>query len=58
MTPCMGGWCAKRDTCARHLYPTNRKPAERLCPAGETPHYRHILVDTHTRPPVESKHPP
>lgn len=34
-TPCMGGWCTRRDHCA-HYHATDRtNPAERLCPPGQ-----------------------
>lgn len=35
LPPCMGGWCTRRDKCARHWLRLGFVPArERLCPAG------------------------
>lgn len=36
ITPCMGGWCAKRDRCPHYTAPDAiaSAPAERLCPQG------------------------
>jgi len=35
---CMGGWCAYRDHCWRHITPDRRHVSERLCTRGhETP---------------------
>lgn len=31
MTPCMGGWCKKRDKCPHHKAESDEDPAERLC---------------------------
>lgn len=31
-TPCMGGWCAKRDQCPHFHADRRNAPAERLCP--------------------------
>lgn len=31
---CMGGWCAVRDRCQRHLQTDRGIVAERLCPKG------------------------
>lgn len=33
MTPCMGGWCAKREKCP-HYRASGQQPAERLCERG------------------------
>jgi hypothetical protein len=33
---CMGGWCAKREACARYLQPGRGLPIERLCEPGRT----------------------
>lgn len=33
MTPCMGGWCTRRDQCPHH-YTRGKRPVERLCLAG------------------------
>lgn len=56
MINCLGGWCNKRQHCARHVYPAGGEPAERLCPPGQTMHYRPVLmVANHARPGVESK---
>lgn len=32
---CMGGWCAERGHCWRHLTPHRRFVVERLCRYGE-----------------------
>ena len=34
MTPCMGGWCSKREQCPHHMQADRRNPAERLCVRG------------------------
>lgn len=34
MTSCMGGWCHKRDTCARYRQDDRQRAAERLCAAN------------------------
>lgn len=35
-TPCMGGWCARRDRCANyHAASPDSQPAERLCVPGK-----------------------
>jgi hypothetical protein len=35
LTPCMGGWCTRRDHCAHfHAASEHHQPAERLCPPG------------------------
>lgn len=37
MTPaCMGGFCPKREQCARYHSMYRREPAERLCEPGKT----------------------
>ena len=46
--PCMGGWCALRDSCARHHQRTPHTPAERLCTPGQANAYRPLQP-----PPVE-----
>jgi hypothetical protein len=33
MTPCMGGWCVRRDQCPHHTA-RGTKPVERLCLPG------------------------
>lgn len=33
-TPCMGGWCLKREYCMNHNSTSQREPAERLCIPG------------------------
>ena len=38
--PCMGGWCAVRERCARYQAASTRIPAERLCPKGSTPAFK------------------
>lgn len=43
MISCMGGWCEKREHCARHRYPNAGPPVERLCPKAAEPHYRPLL---------------
>lgn len=36
LTPCMGGWCAKRQHCANyHAANEARQPEERLCTPGQ-----------------------
>ena len=36
MTPCMGGWCAKRDQCPHHHATESADdPRERLCLTGQ-----------------------
>lgn len=37
LIPCMGGWCAARETCAHFHQPAWRQPAERLCGATDEP---------------------
>lgn len=34
MTPCMGGWCHKREQCP-HYHASGAEPAERLCLRGQ-----------------------
>lgn len=35
LTPCMGGWCTKRQHCANyHAASELRQPEERMCPPG------------------------
>ena len=37
-TACLGGWCAQRDKCGRHVTDDRRNVSERLCAVGhETP---------------------
>lgn len=31
---CLGGWCTKRDRCARHTQADRSEVAERLCKRG------------------------
>lgn len=31
LAPCMGGWCAVRETCARYWQSSLRTPADRYC---------------------------
>ena len=33
MTPCMGGWCVKRDKCP-HYWAPSEDPPQRLCIKG------------------------
>lgn len=33
--PCMGGWCARRDTCSHYTAESGRTPSERLCIPGQ-----------------------
>lgn len=52
LPPCMGGWCAKREHCARYRQqpaPGLREPAERLCEAGKANAFR-ALVAPHETP--------
>lgn len=36
LTPCMGGFCLKRQDCAHyHANPWRQQPAERLCGRGK-----------------------
>lgn len=35
---CMGGWCGRRESCARHE-PGGQLLYQRLCPAGAEPYY-------------------
>jgi hypothetical protein len=35
VSPCMGGWCTKREKCLHYADPDNKhRPAERLCESG------------------------
>jgi hypothetical protein len=34
MTPCMGGFCSKRDMCPHYSAKSDQEPAERLCLPG------------------------
>lgn len=35
ISPCMGGWCTKRDKCAHYVNPTTvDNPPDRLCDRG------------------------
>ena len=38
--PCMGGWCALRDSCARYHQAGPQTPSERLCVPGQANAYR------------------
>jgi hypothetical protein len=40
---CMGGWCAKRGSCALHLVP-KRIIVERLCEPGESDSFERVIV--------------
>lgn len=56
-TPCMGGWCAKRDHCANYHATNRAEPAERICAPGhdgegvEAPVRLHKAVGTWERSP-------
>lgn len=34
MTPCMGGWCGKRDKCPHYQADSDEQPRERMCIPG------------------------
>jgi hypothetical protein len=46
MTPCMGGWCSRRDGCPHYTTRSKAQPSERLCVPGrdgvlrEAPQYQ------------------
>lgn len=42
-TSCLGGWCAKRDTC-KHYIDTTGQPIERLCEPGQHDAYQRVIV--------------
>jgi len=43
---CMGGgWCGKRDQCARHLANDRSRPVERLCEPGQFDAFERIKPD-------------
>ena len=51
MTPCLGGWCARRGQCP-HYHRQGQTPEERLCLAGrdgvrlvESEPFRVIAID-------------
>ena len=46
MTPaCLGGWCAVRDRCERHITDDREIVAERLCERGAVVSFLlHLLV--------------
>jgi len=35
LTPCMGGWCTKRNHCPHYHSTAQTDPNERLCPPGQ-----------------------
>ena len=55
MTPCMGGWCARRGQCPHYSAAINGQPVERLCLPRqdgvrlvEASAFRTVLVDVFT----------
>jgi hypothetical protein len=51
MTPCMGGWCLRREGCPHYTSASRATPAERLCVPGrdgvlrEAPQYQPSLAE-------------
>lgn len=41
---CMGGWCSRRDRCARHLTADRSAPFERLCEPGDHDCFKHAAL--------------
>lgn len=61
LTPCMGGWCRKREHCSHYHSPLRTRPAERLCLPGEDgigairPIVMHRAVGTWERLPAQER---
>lgn len=54
--PCMGGWCPRRERCARYWQPSLLAPAERLCEPGLANAYKPIggdITNGPAPPPLE-----
>ena len=41
---CLGDWCGRRESCWYHVGPQRLRLSERICPRGDTRHFRAIPI--------------